>query len=63
MRIYTITTRMSADFFDDVDIDYCRWSIGDMKLDVMSTDKRILWFSNRWHKTAIEASIVVPLSD
>jgi len=54
---------MSADFFDDVDIDYCRWSIGDMKLDVMSTDKRILWFSNRWHKTAIEASIVVPLSD
>jgi hypothetical protein len=39
----------------------CRWLIDQMKLDVMPTNKRILGFSNRWYKPAIEAASVITL--
>ena len=39
----------------------CRWLIGHMKLDVMPTDGRILGFSNRWYKPAIEAANLISL--
>ena len=32
----------------------CRWTIAGMILDVMPYDERILGFSNRWYKAAIE---------
>ncbi|MDO8434847.1 MAG: hypothetical protein Q7S58_20810 [Candidatus Binatus sp.] len=39
----------------------CRWLIDHMKLDVMPTDERILGFSNRWYKPAIETANLIPL--
>jgi hypothetical protein len=32
----------------------CRWAHGDLRFDVMPTDEKILGFSNRWYKTAME---------
>lgn len=32
----------------------CRWAHEDMRFDVMPTDERILGFSNRWYKAAME---------
>src|SRR5262249_50478798 len=32
----------------------CRWAHGEVRLDVMPTDERILGFSNRWYKSAME---------
>jgi predicted nucleotidyltransferase len=32
----------------------CRWAHGKIRLDVMPTDERILGFSNRWYKPAME---------
>ena len=34
----------------------CRWVRGDMILDVMPLDEKILGFSNRWYRAAMEAS-------
>src|SRR5438552_3394001 len=34
----------------------CRWAYGEIRLDVMPTDERILGFSNRWYKLAIASS-------
>jgi hypothetical protein len=34
----------------------CRWRHGDVIVDVMPTDERILGFSNRWYPTAIETA-------
>ena len=43
------------------DAPLCRWLVDRMKLDVMPTDKRILGFSNRWYKPAIETADVLSL--
>jgi hypothetical protein len=40
----------------------CRWSQGRTILDVMPLDERILGFSNRWYKAAMELSITKRLS-
>lgn len=34
----------------------CRWRHGDLTIDVMPTDERILGFSNRWYQLAIASS-------
>ena len=34
----------------------CRWRHGDLIIDVMPTDERILGFSNRWYAPAIESA-------
>jgi len=34
----------------------CRWKAGGMKLDVMPTDAKLLGFSNRWYKSALNAA-------
>jgi predicted nucleotidyltransferase len=39
----------------------CRWESGNLKLDVMPLDKKILGFSNRWYKGALEESDDVEL--
>ena len=39
----------------------CRWRIGDIILDVMPTDEKILGFSNRWYQDAIRESKTVLL--
>src|SRR5713226_2110733 len=39
----------------------CRWLIDHMKLDAMPTDERILGFSNRWYKPAMETANLISL--
>lgn len=41
----------------------CRWDCDGILVDIMPTDKRILGFSNRWYKEALEYSKVVFLSE
>lgn len=41
----------------------CRWKHGDIILDVMPTNEKILGFTNRWHKQAINNSIKTKLSN
>ncbi len=41
----------------------CRWVHGDIRLDVMPTDEKILGFSNRWYKPAMENSQRVQLAN
>ena len=40
----------------------CRWLHGKLKLDVMPIDERILGFSNRWYKEAIDNSQEIKLA-
>lgn len=53
-------------FREDVNGPICRWlidtDIGNLKLDVMPTDERILGFSNRWYRAAIDHAMDVSLS-
>jgi predicted nucleotidyltransferase len=39
----------------------CRWVQGDTVLDVMPMDEKILGFSNRWYKAAMDAAVVQEL--
>jgi hypothetical protein len=39
----------------------CRWIHGEIRLDVMPTDKRILGFSNRWYRSATNSAQRVQL--
>ena len=39
----------------------CRWIRGGMILDVMPLDEKILGFSNRWYRAAMEASVTKKL--
>jgi len=39
----------------------CRWRTGDMKLDVMPIDEKILGFSNRWYREAMDKAEEVEL--
>jgi len=39
----------------------CRWAHGEILLDVMPTDERILGFSNRWYKSAMVSAQKVQL--
>lgn len=41
----------------------CRWFYDDVILDVMPTDERILGFSNRWYKEAIQYAVPYLLAD
>jgi hypothetical protein len=41
----------------------CRWIQGRMILDVMPFNEKILGFSNRWYKAAVEASVAKKLRD
>lgn len=38
------------------DAPICRWQNGQIKLDLMPLDERILGFSNRWYKPAMDAA-------
>ena len=38
------------------DAPICRWSHGETKLDVMPLDEKILGFSNRWYKPAMDSA-------
>src|ERR1700682_1551718 len=39
----------------------CRWTHGEIRLDVMPSDERILGFSNRWYKSAMESAQKIQL--
>jgi predicted nucleotidyltransferase len=39
----------------------CRWTLGNLKLDVMPTHEKVLGFSNRWYSDAVRTSNVVRL--
>lgn len=41
----------------------CRWAHGDMRLDVMPIDEKILGFSNRWYKPAMDSAQTVQLAN
>lgn len=41
----------------------CRWTQGEIRLDVMPTDERILGFSNRWYKPVIKNAQSVQLEN
>jgi predicted nucleotidyltransferase len=41
----------------------CRWIQGETILDVMPLDENILGFSNRWYRSAMEASVTKKLGD
>lgn len=41
----------------------CRWAHGDIRLDVMPVDERILGFSNCWYKPALKNSQTVQLAN
>jgi predicted nucleotidyltransferase len=41
----------------------CRWAHGDIRLDLMPIDEKILGFSNRWYKPAMENSQTVQLAN
>lgn len=43
------------------DAPICRWRIGQVEVDLMPTDERILGFSNRWYAEAIAGASEVPL--
>lgn len=43
------------------DAPICRWRIGEVEVDLMPTDERILGFSNRWYPTAIATAVTVIL--
>jgi hypothetical protein len=40
----------------------CRWKNGDITLDAMPLNEKILGFSNRWYKAAAEAAGLFPLT-
>lgn len=52
-------------FQEDTEGPICRWRLtnntGSIKLDVMPTDEKILGFSNRWYKDAIDNALEVSL--
>lgn len=41
----------------------CRWTRGDLILDMMPTDSTILGFSNHWYSPAIENSVTVEVGE
>lgn len=41
----------------------CRWRYQEIILDVMPTDERILGFSNRWYKVAIQSALTYSISE
>lgn len=43
------------------DAPICRWRFGDVKVDLMPTDERVLGFSNRWYPLAIASASFVSL--
>src|SRR5258706_12550824 len=40
----------------------CRWRYGDLILDVMPTDERILGFANRWYSAAIGSAQAIEIA-
>ena len=51
----------SLDFREDISegAPRCRWLIDGMKLDVMPLDEKILGFTNRWYRAALEEAIEI----
>lgn len=43
------------------DAPICRWRLGEVKVDLMPTDERVLGFANRWYPLAIASASVVSL--
>ena len=39
----------------------CRWRLGNLEVDLMPSDTRILGFANRWYSLAMESAQFVPL--
>lgn len=50
-----------AGFREDPEV-VCRWRLGELKIDVMPTEKEVLGFSNRWYPAAMRDahSVVLP---
>jgi hypothetical protein len=54
---YTLVARLrERGFREDTESEVrliCRWRLGDLVVDIMPTDARILGFSNRWYQAAL----------
>lgn len=54
MAYHQLAERLrELDFVEDAGAVVCRWRLGNVKVDVMPTEERILGFSNRWYPQAI----------
>ena len=52
----------SLGFKEDPEI-YCRWRIGNLKVDIMATEESVMNFTNRWYAEAVTTSAKVTLPD
>lgn len=43
------------------DAPICRWRVGEVEVDLMPTDERVLGFSNRWYPVAIATALPLTL--
>ena len=43
------------------DAPICRWRLGEVEVDLMPTDERVLGFANRWYPLAIASASFVSL--
>jgi len=43
------------------DAPICRWRVGEVEVDLMPTDERVLGFSNRWYPVATTSATVISL--
>ena len=43
------------------DAPICRWRFGEVQVDLMPTDERVLGFANRWYPSAIASASLVSL--
>lgn len=55
---YQLTEQLrKMGFTEDVESDViCRWRIGEFEVDVMPDDEKILGFTNRWYREAVETA-------
>lgn len=53
----------SLGFKEDAGEVICRWRLGDIKVDVMPTQERVLHFTNRWYAEAVPSAMKYELPD
>ncbi len=63
VELYKLQDKLrSLGFKEDPEL-YCRWRIGNLKVDIMATKESVMNFTNRWYADAISTSTEVALPD
>ena len=63
---YQLSEKLRAHgFHEDMNEDapICRWVAGDLVLDVMPTDEKVLGFGNQWYSAAAKNSVKIELTE